>query len=152
MTTIASIIPITEDAAVSSAESFLLPKMFPIPEEIDRHIFQKISSKADGIKITAITIIAYAPRIFFVISRQPFTVERASEIVPPTIGTAVPIINLVVLKKVLSPADDTNVPSPKIPENTVADMLNTQVAKLFTDFEISSVFTSEIEETIHIAI
>ena len=90
--------------------------------------------------------------MFLVISRQLFSVESASETVPPTMGTAVPINNFAVFEKALLPEEETMVPRLIIPEKIVAEAVNTQTAKFFIVFEISAIFMSETADAIHIAI
>ena len=90
--------------------------------------------------------------MFFVISRQLFTVEKASETVPPTIGTTVPIKSLAVFDNVLSAEEVMSVPSPRIPEKTVVANVSSQMEKFLMVFEISPILTSETEDTIDSAI
>ena len=85
------------------------------------------------------------PRRFLVILRHERTVDKESATVPPTTGTAEPIMNLAVFDKVLSEAEETMVPRPRIHEKTVIAPQISQVAKFFTDFAIFSVFIPETE-------
>ena len=58
ITTSASIIPMTEEAEERIAEKFLFPKISPIPDELERLIFQESKLITEGRKIDAITTIA----------------------------------------------------------------------------------------------
>ena len=51
----ASIIPITEEAAIKRAERFFVPKKPHIPEETERQIFHESKLMIGGRKIAAIT-------------------------------------------------------------------------------------------------
>ena len=77
--------------------------------------------------------------------------ENASETVPPTIGTALPIISFAVFEKLLSAEEDIMVPSPIIPEKTVMEKVRIHIAKFLNDFAISPMFTSETEPAMLIA-
>ena len=75
-----------------------------------------------------------------VTSRQLFKVESASETVPPTIGTAVPMKSFAVFEKAISPVEEISVPNPSIPDKIVAENVRIQTEKFFMLFEISPIF------------
>ena len=141
----ASIIPITADDEETIEEIFLFPKKLPIPQAAERQRRHNRMLTIGGTKITAITIMAYTPRIFFVRLRQLLTVASASETDPPTIGIALPTMNFAVLESTPSEEEVTSVPRPIIPEKTAIKEQSTHIAKLFTDFDISSIFIEETE-------